>query len=459
MIYADVCVVGGGPAGSTVARRLALLGYDVCLIERASFPRPHVGESLSPAVLPVLDRLGLRDRVESAGFLRPDRSLVRWGARGEFVRFGAEECGFQVDRDRFDALLLNAARAAGVRLLQPATVMRVETTDHVRTRAHLRGGTTVCASFLVDATGRTGVLPRRRRRMGPATAALHGYWANVPLSGVETRVEASDSVWFWGAPLPSGVFSAMAFVPAARCRGLSPADREALYRRLLASSSLLARCLQGRMVGTVGVCDASPFVDDQPATASTLKIGEAVLAIDPLSSQGVQEAMSSALHAAAVVHTTVNQPSQHELARQFYRERVNEAAARHSMLADDAHRAANTAPPSSFMDAAGAVRMRVERRPYLERQPIALSPLARLEATAVLEGDFIREGTVLRHPNVERAVAFLGGIAIGPLLQAASMPIPLDRLMMHWARHAPPAVCLRLLDWFWQRGVLEPSSR
>ena len=77
---ADVCVIGGGPAGASLARRAAMLGHSVVVIEKAPFPRPQIGESLTGAVLPLLDVLAMRDQVESAGFYR-QRALKRWNRR------------------------------------------------------------------------------------------------------------------------------------------------------------------------------------------------------------------------------------------------------------------------------------------------------------------------------------------------------------------------------------------
>ena len=57
-VTADVAVIGGGPAGSVFATRMAQLGFDVCLVERSRFPRPHLGESLSPGVMPMLASIG-----------------------------------------------------------------------------------------------------------------------------------------------------------------------------------------------------------------------------------------------------------------------------------------------------------------------------------------------------------------------------------------------------------------
>jgi len=105
----DVTVVGGGPAGAASAIRLAQLGHRVVLVERAERGRPHVGESLPPTVLPLLQTLGVGERVEAARFLRPRGAIVQWDGVLRDVRDDArDEPGFQVDRGRFDALLLHA---------------------------------------------------------------------------------------------------------------------------------------------------------------------------------------------------------------------------------------------------------------------------------------------------------------------------------------------------------------
>src|SRR5262249_41421871 len=184
VITCAVCVVGGGPAGTTAARRLAQHGHDVCLVDRGRFQRRHATQSLPPSILPLLGQLGLRDRIEDAGFRRPDRSLIRWGASGAFAKDASPECGFLVDRDRFDTVLLAARRDAGVRVLQPATVVRVESSDG-GSSACLRDGTRVRARFLVDAAGRSGVLPRGRVLTPLSTMALYAYWDDSAIDGGE----------------------------------------------------------------------------------------------------------------------------------------------------------------------------------------------------------------------------------------------------------------------------------
>src|SRR3954466_7260071 len=90
----DVCVLGGGPAGASFALRLATLGYRVCVIERETFPRAHVGESLTPGIWPLLDALGMREAMAGSGFLPSTEALVRWSEAAALrVRAQASEPG------------------------------------------------------------------------------------------------------------------------------------------------------------------------------------------------------------------------------------------------------------------------------------------------------------------------------------------------------------------------------
>ena len=108
----EILVIGAGPAGCACALHLARLGHAVTLVERGGMGRPAAVESVPAAVLPWLATLGLAQVVSGAGFLRPTSAWVQWA--GPARQVVESQAGFQVERNRFDALLRHAARSAGV---------------------------------------------------------------------------------------------------------------------------------------------------------------------------------------------------------------------------------------------------------------------------------------------------------------------------------------------------------
>ena len=109
----DVLVIGGGPAGSTVAAVLAERGRDVVVVEKAQHPRFHIGESLLPANLPLFDRLGIADEVRSIGLYKPGAEFVSdfHGKTNLFFFANATHLvathSYQVRRATFDKLLFD----------------------------------------------------------------------------------------------------------------------------------------------------------------------------------------------------------------------------------------------------------------------------------------------------------------------------------------------------------------
>src|SRR5258707_687427 len=165
----DVAVIGGGPAGATVARLLALWGHRVHVLARPS-PRPALAESLPPSCAKLLERLGVREAMEEAAFLRSTGNTVRWAGGDERVeRFGGNALGYQVRRDALDRVLLREAvksGAAGVR----ATVLAADSRSHEHSPTEVRfdsgrGPRVTHARWVTDCTGRAGLTaPTRWRR-------------------------------------------------------------------------------------------------------------------------------------------------------------------------------------------------------------------------------------------------------------------------------------------------------
>jgi flavin-dependent dehydrogenase len=481
----DVCVIGGGPAGSTLASRLAQLGHAVCLVERTPFPRRRLGESLSPGVLPLLKVTGARAAVEAAGFQPVSMVRVDWD-HGPTERVDPGTGGLLVDRGRFDHLLLNRAREMGVEVLQPAAVRARQRHDDGWALEIVQDGRTreIHASLVADASGRSGgALPSHRVAVGPRTLALYAYWTGPGIPRHPT-IEAGESEWYWGVPLPDGTYNTLAFVEAERLRGRSR-EMERVFLDLLDRSTLLEGCSDVRRAGPVRAVDATPYREAEPVTRSTIKVGEAGLAIDPISSSGVQKAIQSALSAAVVVHTILRRPDSAETALRFYRDTLERASDRHHEWASGHYaavaarrhapfwleRAAPTTstgvpsaqPPSHPAPARGDAMGQVVGRGAPVRlpgvdTPLEVSPDLEYVDLPCIDGSFVAVKEALRHPHLEEPLAFLGGHELAPLLRELRPGLTPPQVARSWSARVPPETGLAMAAWLVRHGILVPHA-
>jgi len=461
-----VCVIGGGPAGSTFAARMAQLGHDVCLVERQSFPRRHLGESLSPGVLPLLEMTGDRQSV-AARALRVRTVSVKWEQKRE-VREDPREQGLIVDRGDFDQLLLERASALGVRVLQPAVVRELSGGDGGWSLSVEGHGRTVRldADLLADARGRSGGPAGSRRRTGCRTLALYAYWrgANLPR---QPRIEAGREAWYWGVPLPDGTYNTLAFVDV-KCfhdrgrPGTSKATLAARFLELLRRSAIMAGCDDAQRIGSVLATDATPYLDEHCATPSMIKVGDAALAIDPLSSSGVQKAIQGALSAAIVANTLLRRHDMTDTALDFYRSSLAEASERHCRWAAGHYDKVVEQGGGPFWQDRAAGPMAVAPPP-----PRKLLDARALSATSVglsrhlefvdlpcIDGEFVVLKPAVRHPGLEGPVAYLGGQELTPLLRrlpVGSTPLEIAR---SWSDRIPLESGLAIAGWMLNRGIL-----
>lgn len=471
----DVCVIGAGPAGSTVARQLATMGYRVCVVEARRFPRPHVGESLTGGVVSVLESLGLRETVAAAGFLRPDAVRVLWsGVEEREPLIGG---GLQVDRGHFDGLLLAAALQKGAYVLCETRASRPQRDDAGRYRVPIQmegKSGELRARFIVDASGRRALLGGQKQRISAPTIALYGYWQGARIDGVESRIEAVDDGWYWGAPLPDGTVIAAVFMDSERMAEAQGVGLQGFYCDMLARSRLLAGCLEGALIGRVVACDAASHADPAPVGEGWIKVGEASLSIDPLSSQGVEVAMFSGIQAAVAVDTILSDPARAGLAAQFYSEAQRGIAAQHHALSAQRYaeapfrgcsfwdQRASGAPERSPIDPRAQPPR--EEAPAVQRTDppldrVARAPDLRVITTQVYTEAGLTTTKALDHPRLNRPVAYLGGVQVALLVEEIVDGDTVQDLLEKWSRHVPARVSRSILDWLRARGLVLPYSR
>jgi flavin-dependent dehydrogenase len=334
----DVLVVGGGPAGSTAATLLARRGWSVTLIEKDRHPRFHIGESLLPMNLPILERLGVLRAVERIGVLKRGADFPAPTPEGYNV-FRFERAmdaslphAFQVRRDEFDQLLFDNAAGSGVHAFQDHRVASVELGDQWVAAAGVSGDGRPfrCrARYLVDASGRDTLLGNhlriKHRSPRHQSAALFAHFR-----GVERRPGADagnvsiyrfDHGWVWLIPLRDGIMSIGAVCWPDYLKQRRTDNREFLLQTLRSIPALWQRMEHAEIVGNLHVTGNYSYACDRMAGHRWIMAGDSYAFVDPVFSSGVYFAMHAAEAAAGVVDGALRAPAtERTLQRRYQRE-------------------------------------------------------------------------------------------------------------------------------------------
>ena len=339
-LSADVLVIGGGPGGSTAAAMLARKGWRVLLLEREFFPRHHVGESLLPASLPVLEELGVLPDVEAAGFLPKFGATMVWGKQDKPWSWYFHETNpnrphaYQVWRPVFDQLLLDNSRSLGVEVLEGHQVVDVLFEDQrvagVRYRSAAGQDGTAHARFVVDGTGQGALLGRRLglRRWDPffRNMAVYGYVTGADRLPApdETNIfiEAHPHGWSWTIPLHTGWTSVGTVMDSRHGQErLSKGKLKEAFLEQVAQAPHTARLLRNAtLVSGPQVVKDWSYNSERLVGDGYILVGDAACFVDPLFSSGVHLALMSGVLAAAYVSTVLKDPDMADAAAQVYSE-------------------------------------------------------------------------------------------------------------------------------------------
>jgi flavin-dependent dehydrogenase len=331
-------VVGGGPAGSTIAALLADKGRDVVVIEKARHPRFHIGESLLPANVALFDRLGLRDQVEAIGmqkygveFVSPEHEHRQFI---EFVEAWDKSMPYawQVRRSELDEILFRDAAAKGARTFEGERVREIAFDgDGATVRVEVGDGArrTWRAKFVVDASGRDTLLANQLRckekNKRHNSSALYGHFTGA--ERLPGKLEGNITIfwfehgWFWFIPLADGTTSIGAVCWPHYLKSRSKPLTEFFHDTIALCPELEQRLAGAELVDDrVYATGNYSYSSAKSSGDRYLMIGDAYAFVDPVFSSGVYLAMQSAFDGVPVVEAVLDgRPDAATLRRAFDR--------------------------------------------------------------------------------------------------------------------------------------------
>ncbi|MEE9384107.1 MAG: NAD(P)/FAD-dependent oxidoreductase [Nannocystaceae bacterium] len=297
----DVVIVGAGPAGSTTAALLAERGHRVLVLEKATFPRFHIGESLLPVSTPLHARLGLVHDEQSFLFKRGAEFVCEATNRRAAFSFsealpGPPRHAWHVERSTFDTLLRDRAVTAGAEVRHGQSV--VETRICADTVQVVTGSGRESGRFLVDATGQDRLLARRNKTAVPyrdfGKGAVFCHLDGLSDAtireigpGNDIRITASAHGWAWAIPLPGRRLSVgiVSKTPGIRVEALG---------EHIDNSTLLRNWATGTARSAPRIVSNFSFRNQRAHGARFACVGDAACFLDPVFSSGVALAMAGA---------------------------------------------------------------------------------------------------------------------------------------------------------------------
>lgn len=305
----DAIIIGGGPAGSTAATMLARAGRRVLVLEKERFPRFHVGESLLPYNREIFEEIGVWEQITSAGFVRKRGAQFSSGSGQPHARlvfgkgvFTEHPEAFQVERSKFDDMLLRHSEKCGAVVREGALVLRHEV-DGSRAQVTYRDEsgteTTTSAAFLMDATGIAAFTAKQENihhlREGHRKVALFGHFENVIMPDCEEEGDivlvVRERSWCWMIPL-SKTRTSVGIVLDQEEFAIAKKSPEAMFDEIVASTTELRRRMAGARIETkVHVISDYSFQVDRMVSDRLIRIGDAAGFMDPIFSSGVMLAM------------------------------------------------------------------------------------------------------------------------------------------------------------------------
>jgi len=336
----DALIIGGGPGGSSAASFLARAGKGVLVLEKETFPRFHVGESLLPYNQAIFRELGVLPALLATGFPKKTGAQFHLGngslsttfvfRQGKFTR---EPETIQVERATFDHILLKHARSAGAEVREGWSVQRFESNAESTMieardpdgKTHQFGG-----SFVIDASGRSNLTGNQegQRVIHPRLKklAVFGHFTGVfrdsDERGGDTVIVRLENKWFWFIPISADKTSVGLVINKDEFTLGDSAPEEVFQRWVTSSPPVKQRMINARLIGEMHTTSDFSYHNRKLVGQRLLRVGDAAGFMDPIFSAGVFLAMWSGKHAALAIQRSLESGDNGTRRFQAYEKRV-----------------------------------------------------------------------------------------------------------------------------------------
>jgi len=311
----DIAIIGGGPAGTSVAISLSRLGYSVALFDKSEYNTIRFGETLQPEAQKLLIHLGVWERFLSDNPAQSFGIQSAWGQDALYENsyiFNPFGHGWHLNRVRFDTMLVHAAEKVGALVLQGAKLIQClesakgewDLSILIKDKVHQ-----FQSRFLVDATGRSSFIARKKgakRILSDHLIGVVAFFHTRKQKSIHTGytlIEAQEGGWWYSAELPE-CKTALAFMTDADIYAHALRRSSNFWQEQLKASVYT----KARFVSSNTSSNPKPIASysarmDSVAGANWLAVGDAAMSFDPLSSQGIYKAIESGIRATKLIHS------------------------------------------------------------------------------------------------------------------------------------------------------------
>lgn len=307
----DIIILGGGPAGSSTALSLLQKGYSVAIVEKTDYSAIRAGETIQPQTSSLLNELKISEEVFNPHI--PSNAIQSvWGEaslkENNFI-YNPYGHGWHLDRLKFDKQLIQHAEEAGATLFinsQVKTIIQHASGNWIIRLLHHSQTKTINARFIIDATGRSSFLVKQLGGVRKNVDHLIGLVTTSeiryqPIQENFVLVESEKNGWWYSADIPGNKI-VFAFMTDADLYKKEDYNAQNFYKKLLQTTNFTKKRYAGSLLENIKIYAANSYIMTKTHGTNWMAIGDAAMAFDPLSSQGIYKAIKSGINAAAIIH-------------------------------------------------------------------------------------------------------------------------------------------------------------